>query len=86
MGVYDFFYVEQRHKNHKLCLKLKFYHLPKLLLFFLKTLILEVTKKQKLLNEEHYILFIDNTSINVNVNPDVNKNQDGQKQSIGRSK
>ena len=46
--------------------------------------ILESMKKQKLLNEEDYIFFIDNTSIKVR--PDVNKNKNNQKQSIGRSK
>ena len=46
--------------------------------------ILEAMKKQKLLNEENYILFIDSTSIKVS--PDANKNKNNQKQSIGRSK
>ena len=41
-------------------------------------------KKQKLLNEEDYIFFIDSTSIKVS--PDANKNKNNQKQSIGRSK
>ena len=50
--------------------------------FSLKSL--EVLKKQKLLNEEGYMLFINSTSINMN--PDINKNQDDQKHSIERSK
>ncbi len=41
-------------------------------------------KKQKLLNKEDYIFFIDSTSINVI--PDLNKSKNNQKQSIGRSK
>ena len=41
-------------------------------------------KKQKLLNEEDYILFIDSTSIKVS--PDANRNKNNQEQSIGRSK
>ena len=45
---------------------------------------LEAMKKQKLLNEEDYIFFIDSTSIKVS--PDANKNKKNQKQSIGRSK
>ena len=39
--------------------------------------ILEAMKKQKLLNEENYILFIDSTSINFSTN--VNKDRDNQK-------
>ncbi len=39
--------------------------LSKLLFFFFKTFILEAIEKQKLLNEEDYILFIDSTSIKV---------------------
>ena len=58
--------------------------LPKLLLFFFKTLILEATKKQKLLNEKYDMFFIDSTSIKVS--PDANKNKNNQEQSIGRSK
>ena len=46
--------------------------------------ILEAMKKQKLLNEENYILFIDSTSIKVS--PDANRSRNTQKQSIGRSK
>ena len=46
--------------------------------------ILEAMKKQKLINEEDYIFFIDSTSIKVS--PDANKNKNNQKQSIGRSK
>ena len=46
--------------------------------------ILEAMKKQKLLNEENYILFIDSTSIKVS--PDANRNKNNQKQSVGRSK
>ena len=46
--------------------------------------ILEAMKKQKLLNEENYILFIDSTSIKVS--PDSNKNKNNQKQSVGPSK
>ena len=45
---------------------------------------LEAMKKQKLLNEEDYIFFIDSTSIKVS--PDANKNKKNQKQSIERSK
>ena len=45
--------------------------------------ILEAMKKQKLLNEEDYIFFIDSTSIKVS--PDANKNKNNQKQSIGPS-
>ena len=45
---------------------------------------LESMKKQKLLNEEDYIFFIDSTSIKVS--PDANKNNNNKKQSIGRSK
>ncbi len=41
-------------------------------------------KKQKLINEEDYIFFIDSTSIKVS--PDANKNKKNQEQSIGRSK
>ena len=41
-------------------------------------------RKQKLLNEEDYIFFIDSTSIKVS--PDANKNKNNQEQSIGRSK
>ena len=41
-------------------------------------------KKQKLINEEDYIFFIDSTSIKVS--PDTNKNKKNQKQSIERSK
>ena len=48
------------------------------------TKILEAMKKQKLLNEEDYICFIDSTSIKVS--PDANQNKKNQKQSIGRSK
>ena len=46
--------------------------------------ILEAMKKQKLLNEENYILFIDSTSIKVS--PDANRNKNNQEQSVGRSK
>ena len=46
--------------------------------------ILEAMKKQKLINEEDYIFFVDSTSIKVS--PDANKNKKNQKQSIGRSK
>ena len=45
---------------------------------------LESMKKQKLLNEEDYIFFIDSTSIKVS--PDANKNKNNQEQGIGRSK
>ena len=45
---------------------------------------LETRKKQKLINEEDYIFFIDRTSIKVS--PDTNKNKKNQKQSIERSK
>ena len=45
---------------------------------------LEAMKKQKLLNEEDYIFFIDSASIKVS--PNANKNKKNQKQSIGRSK
>ncbi len=38
--------------------------------------ILEVMKKQKLLNEENYILFIDSTSIKVS--PDANRDKNNQ--------
>ena len=41
-------------------------------------------RKQKLLNEEDYIFFIDSTSIKVSL--DANKNKNSQKQSIGCSK
>ncbi len=41
-------------------------------------------KKQKLLNEEDYIFFID--SMSIKVSPDANRNTNNQKQSIGRSK
>ena len=41
-------------------------------------------KKQKLLNEEDYILFIDSTSIKVS--PDANKNKNNHEQSIGHPK
>ena len=41
---------------------------------------LEAVKKQKLINEEDYICFIDSTSIKVS--PDANKNKNNQKQSI----
>ena len=41
-------------------------------------------QKQKLLNEEDYIFFIDSTSIKVS--PNANKNKKNQKQSVGRSK
>ena len=41
-------------------------------------------KKQKLLNEEDHIIFIDNTSIKMS--PDANKNKDNQEQSIRRLK
>ncbi len=58
--------------------------IAKAIAFFFKTLILEAMKKQKLLNEEDYIRFIDSTSIKVS--PDANKNKNNQKQSIGRSK
>ncbi len=46
------------------------------LLFFFTTLSLEAMKKQKLLNEEDYIFFIDSTSIKVS--PDANKNKNNQ--------
>ena len=46
--------------------------------------ILEAMKKQKLINEEDYIFFIDSTSIKVS--PDANKNKNDQKRSIGWSK
>ena len=46
--------------------------------------ILEAMKKQKLINEEDYIFFIDSTSIKVS--PDANKNKNNQKRSIGWSK
>ena len=46
--------------------------------------ILEAMKKQKLLNENDYIFFIDSTSINVS--SDANKNKKNQKQSIEHSK
>ena len=46
--------------------------------------IVESMKKQKLLNEEDYIFFIDSTSIKVS--PDANKNKNNQKEGIGRSK
>ena len=46
--------------------------------------ILEAMKKQKLINEEDYIFFIDRTSIKVS--PNANKNKKNQKQSIERSK
>ena len=52
--------------------------------FFFKPLILEAMKKQKLLNEEDHIIFIDNTSIKMS--PDANKNKDNQEQSIRRLK
>ena len=39
-------------------------------------------KKQKLLNEENYIFFIDSTSIKVS--RDAKKNKDNQQQSIKR--
>ena len=58
--------------------------IAKAIAFFFKTLILEAMKRQRLLNEENYILFIDSTSIKVS--PDANKNKNNQKQSIGRSK
>ena len=45
---------------------------------------LEAMKKQKLINEEDDIFFIDSTSIKVS--PDANKNKNNQKQGIGRSK
>ena len=48
------------------------------------TKILETMKKQKLLNEEDYIYFIDSTSIKMS--PDENKNKNSQEQSIGHSK
>ncbi|MBQ9491465.1 MAG: IS5 family transposase [Firmicutes bacterium] len=48
------------------------------------TKILEAMKKQKLINEEDDIFFIDSTSINVS--PDANRNKKNQKQNIGRSK
>ena len=41
-------------------------------------------KKQKPINEENFILFIDSTSIKVN--PDANRIRNTQEQSIGRSK
>ena len=41
-------------------------------------------KKQKLLNEDNYIFFIDSTSIKVST--DANKNKNNQEQSIGHSK
>ena len=41
-------------------------------------------KKQKLLNKEDYIFFIDNTRIQVST--DLKKNKDNQKQSIKRLK
>ena len=46
--------------------------------------ILAAMKKQRLLNEEDYIFFIDSTSIKVS--PNTNNNKKNQKQSIGRSK
>ena len=46
--------------------------------------ILEAMKKQKLLNEENYILFIDRTS--VKVSPYANRNKNNQEQSLRRSK
>ena len=46
--------------------------------------ILEAMKKQKLLNEENYILFIDSTSMKVS--PDASRSRNTQEQSIGRSK
>ena len=46
--------------------------------------ILEAMKKQKLINEGDYILFIDSTSIKVSL--DANKSKKNQKQSVGRSK
>ena len=58
--------------------------LPKAVFFFFKTLSLEAMKKQKLLNEEDYIFFIDSTSIKVS--PDANKNKNNQEQSIRCSK
>ena len=58
------------------------YRCEKLLLFSLKPL--EAMKKQKLLNNDNFIFFIDSTSIKVS--PDANKNKNNQKQSIGRSK
>ncbi len=48
------------------------------------TKILAAMKKQKLLNEEDYIFFIDSTSIKVS--PDANKNENNQKQNIRCSK
>ena len=48
------------------------------------TKILEAMKKQKLLNKEDYVFFIDSASIKVS--PDANKNKNNQEQSIGRSK
>ena len=45
--------------------------------------ILEAMKKQKLLNEEDYIFFID--SMSIKVSPDANRNTNNQKQSIGPS-
>ncbi len=58
--------------------------ITKAIALFLSNLVLEAMKKQKLLNEEDYIIFIDNTSIKVN--PDANKNKNNHEQSIGRSK
>ena len=48
------------------------------------TKILEAMQKQKLINEEDYIFFIDSTSIKMS--PDANKNKNNQKQNIGRPK
>ena len=50
--------------------------------FYLKSL--KAIKKQKLLNEDDYIFFMDSTGIKVS--PDANKNKNNQEQSIGRSK
>ena len=46
--------------------------------------ILEAMKKQKLLNEEDYIFFIDSTSIKMS--PDAHKSENNQTQSISPSK
>ena len=57
------------------------YNFQKLLLFFFKPF--NSLKRQKLLNEQNYIIFIESTIIKAR--PDANKNKNNQKQSIGRS-
>ena len=53
-------------------------------ILFLENLVLEAMKRQKLFNEENFIIFIDSTSIKMS--PDSNKNQDNQGQIIRGSK